>query len=68
MITIHIDDSKDKAKAFLKFIRDLDFIEFEEEDSKESILENIKKGIEEVRLAKQGKLRTTSAEDFLDEI
>ncbi len=36
------------------------------ETSKEEILNNIKKGLEEVRLFKKGKLKTTSAKDFLN--
>lgn len=70
MTTIHIDDSGDRAKAFLKFIRGLDFVQIEEEegDSKKTILKNLKKGLEEVKLAKQGKLETTSAKDFLNEL
>lgn len=33
MTTIHIDDSGDRAKAFLKFIRGLDFVQIEEEET-----------------------------------
>lgn len=33
-----------------------------------SVLENIKAGLEEVRLFKKGKLKTTSAKDFLNEL
>jgi len=38
------------------------------EDTKESILENIKAGLEEVRLFQKGQLSTTSAKDFLNEL
>ena len=68
MTTIHIDDTQDKAIAFLNYVRTLDFIEIEDGDSKKSILKNLKKGFEEVKLAKQGKLKTTSAKDFLNEL
>ena len=33
-----------------------------------SILNNIKAGLEEVRMFKEGNLETTSAKDFLDEL
>ena len=68
MTTIHIDDTQDKAIAFLNYVRTLDFIEIEDGDSKKSILKNLKKGFEEVKLAKQGKLETTPAKDFLNEL
>ena len=35
---------------------------------KESILDNLKAGLEEVRLFKNGKLKTSAAKDFLNEI
>ena len=38
------------------------------ESTKEDILNNIKKGLEEVALFKKGKLKTTSAKDFLNEL
>ena len=37
-------------------------------DTRESILENIKEGLDEVRLFQNGQLVTTPAKDFLDEI
>jgi hypothetical protein len=35
---------------------------------KEEIINNIKTGLKEVQLLKQGKLKTTAAEDFLNEL
>jgi len=35
---------------------------------KEDILSNIKNGLDEVQLFKKGKLQTTSAKDFLNEL
>ena len=35
---------------------------------KESVLDNVKAGLEEVRLFKDGKLKTSSAKDFLNEL
>ena len=40
----------------------------DDEPAKESTLNNIKKGLEEVKLFKKGKLKTTSAKDFLNEL
>ncbi len=39
-----------------------------EKKKEESILENIKNGLEEMQLIKKGKLKTTSAKDFLNEL
>ena len=40
-------------------------VKFVENDS---VLENIKNGLEEMQLIKKGKLKTTSAKDFLNEL
>ena len=40
-------------------------VKFVENDS---VLENIKNGLEEMQLIKKGKLKTTSLNDFLDEL
>ncbi len=39
-----------------------------DQPNKEDTLRNIKKGLEEVRLFKKGKLKTTAAKDFLNEL
>lgn len=39
-----------------------------ETKKEESILENIKNGLEEMQLIKKGKLKTTSLNDFLNEL
>ena len=38
------------------------------ESDKENAVDNIKTGLEEVRIFKQGKLKATPAKDFLNEI
>ncbi|EOR96367.1 hypothetical protein ADIARSV_0444 [Arcticibacter svalbardensis MN12-7] len=43
-------------------------IETDENSEKEAVLDNIKAGLEEVQLFKEGKLKTTSARDFLNEL
>lgn len=52
----------------MELIKNLDFVQVDEGDSKEAVIENIKNGLEEVKLAKQGKLKTTPAKAFLDEL
>jgi hypothetical protein len=46
----------------------LEKIENTEEQTKVLILENIKAGLEELQLFNKGKLKTTSAKDFLNEL
>ncbi len=41
-------------------------IQFIENDS--SVMENIKNGLEEIKLFKKGNLKTTPAQDFLNEL
>ena len=55
---------------FVELARNLYYVKRIEtdEDSEENILDNIKAGLEEVRLFKQGKLKTTSAKDFINEL
>jgi len=66
-ITLNIKEGK--FQFFMELIKNLDFLKVDGDgDSKQSILNNIKIGLEEVKLAKQGKLKTTPAEDFLNEL
>ena len=37
-------------------------------DSKEDIIANIQRGLEEVKLDKMGKLKTSSPKEFFDEL
>jgi len=48
--------------------KELEALEQEDEPGKEQVLTNIKKGLQEVQQFKQGKLKTTSAKDFLNEL
>lgn len=73
-IILNVPDQK--FPFFMELVNSFPYIETQtitsgethEGDSKEDILKNIKKGLEEVKLAKQGKLKTTSAKDFLNEL
>ena len=69
-ITLHIPNKK--YSQFVELAKNLRYvkkIELEDDEpTKEEILENLKKGFEEMRLFKKGKLKTTSARDFLNEL
>lgn len=70
-ITLEID--KDKASAFLNFIKSLDFIKIKvqedfEEPNKEEILQSIKSGLKEVKDHQEGKIKLKEARAFLDEL
>ena len=68
-VTLHIKENK--FAFFMELIKNLDFVkidEKEEGDSKEAILNNLKTGLEEVKQFKAGKLKTTTAKAFLNEL
>ena len=67
-VTIYTSDQN--YSHFVELAKSLSYVKKIEtdEDSEESILDNIKAGLEEVRLFKKGKLETTSANDFLNEL
>ena len=48
--------------------KELEALEQEEQPDKEQVLRNIKKGLKEVKQFRQGKLKTTPAKDFLNEL
>jgi hypothetical protein len=55
----------------VKLVKNLHYvkkIETDDEPTKEEIISNIKRGFEEMKLFKEGKLKTTSAKDFLNEL
>jgi hypothetical protein len=68
-VTLHIPDSN--YPFFIELARSLQFvkkIEAADEPAKEQVLQNIKAGLQEVKLFKKGKLKTTPAKDFLNEL
>ncbi len=67
-VTLKIPEKK--YKFFMELIKSLDFVKLDKgaEDLKEQQLESVKRGFEEMKLIKEGKLKTTSAKDFLDEL
>jgi len=57
----------------MELARSIDFIkkieeEESEEPSKEEVIRNLKRGFQEMQLFKKGKLKTTPAKDFLNEL
>ena len=56
---------------FIELAKNLAYVkkvETDDELAKAAILLNIKAGLEEVKLFKKGKLKTTSAKDFMNEL
>ena len=53
---------------FLELARNLHYVQKIETDEEPSALDNIKVGLNEVRLFNEGKLETTPAKDFLYEL
>jgi len=67
--TIYITDNE--YSHFIELAKNLHYvkrIETDEEPSDDNVLDNIKAGLKEVKLFKKGKLKTTPAKDFLDEL
>ncbi len=68
-VTVYITD--EEYSHFLQLANNLHYVtrlETDEDDSKKDILDNLKAGLEEVQLFKQGKLKTSSAKAFLNEL
>ncbi len=65
-VIINIKESK--FHFFMELVKSLDFAQVDEEDSKEAILNNLKQGFKEMKLYKQGKMKGTTLNDFLDEL
>jgi hypothetical protein len=70
-VTLKIPDAK--YPFFMELVNSLGFVKTmedvkEEGTSKAEIAANIKAGLEEVKLFKKGKLKTTPAKEFLHEL
>jgi hypothetical protein len=68
-VTIYTTDKE--FSHFVELAKNLQYvkkIETDEETDASDILTNVKAGLDEVKLFKQGKLKTTSAKDFLNEL
>lgn len=68
-VTVYTTDKE--YNHFMELAKNLHYvkkIETDDEPTKEEILDNLKAGLEEVQLFKKGKLKTTPAKDFLNEL
>jgi hypothetical protein len=69
-ITVYTTDKE--YNHFVELAKNLHYvkkIETDDESStKDEILSNLKRGFEEMQLIKKGKLKTTSLNDFLNEL
>ena len=67
-VVLNIKDSK--YRFFMELIKSLDFVQVEEDpgDSKEEIVANLTQAFKDLKRHKQGKLKTTPAKDFLNEL
>ncbi len=67
-ITLNIPENK--FHFFIELMKSLGFVKFEvvEGDSKQEIIENLEQGFSDLKKYKEGKLKTTSAKEFLNEI
>lgn len=66
-VTIKIPENK--YTFFMELVKSLGFVQVEEEeDTKEEVIANLRQGFKEMELIKQGKLKGTPFNDFLDEL
>lgn len=66
-ITLSIPD--DKYSFFLELVKNLGFVKVKEEVvDKEAAINNLEQGLREVKLIEEGKLKSRSAEEFLNEL
>ena len=68
-VTIYTTDKE--YSHFVELAKNLHYvkkIETDEEPTKSEIVSNIKEGLREMQLIKKGKLKTTSLNDFLNEL
>jgi hypothetical protein len=68
-VTVYTTDKE--YHHFVKLAKNLHYVkkvETDEDDTKEEIINNIKRGFEEMQLIKKGELKTTSLNDFLNEL
>ena len=68
-VTVYTTDKE--YSHFIELAKNLHYvkkIETDDESIEDNVLDNIKAGLKEVSLFKKGKLKTTSAKDFLNEL
>lgn len=69
-VVLNIKESR--YRFFMELIKSLDFVQVLKEketgDSKEDVVANLTEAFKDLKLYKQGKLKTTPAKEFLDEL
>ena len=64
-----LDIKDNRASFFMEVLKNFTFVKATPITDKKAVaLEGFKEAVEEVKLAKQGKLETTPLSDFLDEL
>ena len=64
-----LDIKDNKATFFMDILKNFSFVKTTPlSDTKSEFLKGFKEAVEEVKLAKQGKLKTTPLKDFLNEL
>ena len=68
-VTVYTTDKEyNHFLELAKYLHYVKKIETDDESIEDNVLDNIKAGLKEVSLFKKGKLKTTSAKDFLNEL
>ena len=66
---ILLDISDNKAAFFMEVLKNFSFVKaMPITENKAEFLKDLKEAIEEVKLAKQGKIKLQSAKEFIDEL
>jgi protein-arginine kinase len=68
-VTVYTTDKE--YSHFVQLAKNLHYVkkvETDEDSTKKNIVSNIKRGFEEMQLIKKGELKTTSLNDFLNEL
>ncbi len=67
-VTLNIKEKK--YEFFMELLKNLDFVQVKEieGDSKEEIRANLERAFKDLKLYKEGKLKTSPAKDFLNEL
>jgi ethanolamine ammonia-lyase large subunit len=72
MATLLIEIEDKKLKFFKELLQNLPFVKMREilldEDTDEQVISNIRQGVKEMRLVEQGKMKSRSAREFLQDL
>jgi hypothetical protein len=72
MATLLIEIEDKKLKFFKELLQNLPFVKVSEmlpdEDTDEQVISNIRQGVKEMRLVEQGKMKSRSAREFLQDL